>query len=218
MPVRQGHRDLGAADARRLTRSTGTELLETRISLGLSQRSVARAAGVSPTQLGRLERGEAPNPSVASVCRIARALGLSASLKLYPAGVAVRDSAHLALLGRFEALLAAPLRLGREVPLPIDGDPRAWDAMIVGAGAPGFTEGETRLGDIQAVSRRVALKVRDDGRGSVVILVVARTRHNQAVLRDHRESLRAQFPLDGAAIARALRAGRIPPASGIIVI
>jgi hypothetical protein len=34
----------------------------------------------------------------------------------------------------------------------------------------------------------------------------------------HRESLRAQFPLDGAAIARALRPGRVPPAGGIILV
>ncbi|MHB8891335.1 MAG: helix-turn-helix domain-containing protein [Candidatus Limnocylindrales bacterium] len=218
MPVRQGHGDVGAADARRIARSTGAEFRETRISLGLSQRSVARAAGISATQLGRLERGEARSPSVATICRTARALGLSASLKLYPAGVPVRDAAHLALLGRFEALLAGPLRMRREVALPIEGDPRAWDAMIVGAGTMAFTEGESRLGDMQAVARRAELKLRDDGRGSVVILIVARTRHNLRVLREHRETLRAQFPLDGAAVARALRAGRIPPASGIIAI
>lgn len=218
MPVRQGHGDVGAADARRLARSTGVELRDTRISLGLSQRSVARAAGVSPTQLGRLERGEAGSPSVAIICRTARALGLSASLKLYPAGVPVRDGAQLALLNRFEALLAAPLRMRREVVLPLEGDLRAWDAMVVGAGTMAFTEGDTRLGDMQAIARRVELKLRDDGRGSVVILVVARTRHNLRVLREHRESLRAQFPLDGAAIARALRAGRIPPASGILML
>jgi transcriptional regulator with XRE-family HTH domain len=218
MPVRQGQHDLAIQDTRRLTRSIGTELRETRISVGLSQRSVARAAEVSPTQLGRLERGEAESASVATICLVARALGLSASLKLYPAGPPVRDAAHLALLGRFEALLAAPLRMRREVAMPIEGDPRAWDALVVGSGRPAFAEGESRLGDTQAVSRRIALKVRDDGRGSVVILIVARTRHNQRVLHEHRESLRAQFPLDGAAVARALRAGRIPSASGIIVI
>lgn len=106
----------------------------------------------------------------------------------------------------------------REVGLPIGGDLRAWDAMVVGAGTMAFTEGESRLGDMQAIARRIDLKLRDDGRGSVVILVVARTRHNQRVLREHRETLRAQFPLDGAAIARALRDGRIPPASGIIML
>lgn len=86
------------------------------------------------------------------------------------------------------------------------------------AGATCFTEGETRLGDMQAIARRIEPKLRDDGRGTIVVLVVARTRHNLQVLREHRESLRARFLLDGAAIARALRAGRLPAASGIIVL
>ncbi len=218
MPVRLRHGDLGAGDSRRLSVAAGTDLRDARLGLGLSQRTVARAAGVSPTQLGRLERSELRCPSLALICRIARALGLTASLKLYPSGVPVRDAAHLALLGRFEALLATPLRLRREVPLPIVGDPRAWDATVVGTGATCFTEGETRLGDMQAIARRIELKLRDDGRGTIVVLVVARTRHNLQVLREHRESLRARFPLDGAAIARALRAGRLPSASGIIVL
>ena len=51
-----------------------------------------------------------------------------------------------------------------------------------------------------------------------MILVVNQTAHNRRVLAEHREALRAQFPLDGAAIARALREGRIPPASGIILL
>ena len=218
MPVRQRPGDLGAADARRLARAVGTELREARIALGLSQRTVARAAGVSASQLGRLERDENRKPFLGLICRAARVLGLQTSLKLYPGGVPVRDAPQLALLARFEALLAAPLGMRREVPVPIEGDPRAWDAVIVGVAELCFTEGESRLGDMQAVARRIELKLRDDPRGSVVILVVARTRHNEQVLREHRESLRAQLPLDGAAIARALRAGRIPPASGIIVL
>jgi hypothetical protein len=57
-----------------------------------------------------------------------------------------------------------------------------------------------------------------ESRVAAVILIVNRGRHSRAVINEHRESLRAQFPLDGAAIARALRAGRIQPASGIIML
>lgn len=64
------------------------------------------------------------------------------------------------------------------------------------------------------MTRRIALKTRDDPDAGVVILVVARTVHNRRVLAEHRESLRAQFPLDGAAIARELPAGRVPRESG----
>ena len=218
MPIRQRAGDLGANDARRLGRLAGTELREARLANGLSQRDVARAAGISASALGRLERAEVGRPAIGLVCRAARALGLSASLRLFAAGSPVRDAAHLALLDRLERILAAPLRLRREVALPIHGDLRAWDGVIDGPDGSCFGEGETRLGDMQALARRVELKVRDDPRGLVVILVVSRTAHNQRVLRDHREALRAQFPLDGAAIIRALRAGRLPAASGIVVL
>ena len=79
-------------------------------------------------------------------------------------------------------------------------------------------DAETRIGDVQALARRLAATLRDDPRSRVLILVVARTAHNLRVLREHREALRDLLPLDGAAIARALRAGRIPTASGIIVL
>jgi hypothetical protein len=68
------------------------------------------------------------------------------------------------------------------------------------------------------VSRRVALKQRDDPACGVVILLVNRTARNRRVLAAHREALRQQFPLDGAAILRELRAGRIPKASGILLL
>ena len=102
--------------------------------------------------------------------------------------------------------------------LPIAGDLRAWDGMITGADGIAFTDAETRNGDAQALARRLEVKLRDDPRSRVLILVVARTAHNATVLREHREAFRALLPLDGAAIARSLRAGRIPTASGLIVL
>jgi hypothetical protein len=51
-----------------------------------------------------------------------------------------------------------------------------------------------------------------------VILLVARTELNRRVLVEHREALREQFPLDGAAILRELRAGRVPKAGGILML
>ena len=218
MPVRQGLLDLAKSDARRIIAKIAAEILPARLALGLSQRTVARAAGISRSQLSRLERGALVAPSIDLICAVARVLGMEASLRLFPAGVPVRDAPHLALLARFEALLGVVLRMLREVPLPISGDRRAWDAAITDDVSMAFSEAETHLGDMQALERRIALKLRDDPRSAVVILLVARTRHNLEVLREHRESMRGTFPLDGAAIAKHLRAGRIPPASGIIVV
>ena len=218
MPVRLGPIDLGDADARRLISACGEELRQTRLALGLSQRSVAKAAGISPSKLGRIERCQVRDPSLVAVCRAARGLGLEASLRLFPAGSPVRDAPQLALEGRFERLLGPGLRMPREVVLPSPGDLRAWDGAISSIEALVFMDAETRLGDMQALARRLEAKLRDDPRSTVVILVVARTAHNLRVLREHREVLRALLPLDGAAIARSLRAGRLPTASGIIVL
>jgi len=173
---------------------------------------------MSPAQLGRLEHGHILRPSIDQVFRAASALGLAGTLRLFPSGSPVRDAGQLALFGRFERLTATPLRVRREVTLPIAGDLRAWDGMIVGDGERAFIEAEMHLGDTQALARRIELKLRDDPRARMVILVVARSAHNRWVLLEHRGALRGQFPLDGAAIARSLRAGRVPPAGGIIAL
>jgi hypothetical protein len=139
------------------------------------------------------------------------------ALTWHPIEIGPRDRPQLGVFDRFARLLAAPLRLRREVTLPIPGDPRAWDGRIEGADGRASVEVEARLHDTQAIARRIALKQRDDPFAGVVILVVNRTAYNRRVLAAHREALRAQFPLDGAQVARALRAGRIPPANGIIM-
>jgi hypothetical protein len=79
-------------------------------------------------------------------------------------------------------------------------------------------EAEVHLCDVQALARRIALKLRDDPGVDRVILLVARSAHNRAVLREHREALRAEFPLDGAAILAQLRRGELPRGSGILVL
>lgn len=180
--------------------------------------TVAQAAGISPAQLGRLERAEISRPNLEQLCRAARALGLSTSVRFYPVGTPVRDAAQLALLRRFEARLGSPLYVRREVPLPIGGDLRAWDAMVLGADEPFFIDAETRIGDVQAVQRRIEIKRRDDPRASTVLLVVTRSDHNRRIIATHRESLRALLPLDGGAVLRAISAGRCPPAGGIVMV
>jgi transcriptional regulator with XRE-family HTH domain len=218
MSSRQRPADQGADEARRTVLAAGAELRTARLAVGLSIAAVARAAGMSPAQLARLEHAEIRRPTVDQLFRAARALGLGGSLRLFPAGSPVRDAGQLSLMQRFGRLPVPPLVMAREVVLPIAGDLRAWDGMLSDGGERAFVEGESHLGDTQAMARRIALKQRDDPRGGVVILVVTRSAHNRRVLTEHREALRAQFPLDGAAIARALRAGRVPPASGIIMV
>lgn len=210
--------DVGVEDARRLVESAVREIETARMVQGISRNVAAQRAGVSASRWGRLVRRELAAPSMDLLCRAARAVGLTPALSLYPSGERIRDRAQLALLDRFVQMLGSPLRLMREVPLPAAGDLRAWDGRISDGGATASIEGESKILDAQALSRRVSIKQRDDPGCGVVILVVNDTAHNRRILAEHREALRSQFPLDGAAIARAIRAGRIPPLSGIILV
>lgn len=218
MTTRMTRASRGTEAAKRACTAAGRELRDARIAEGLSQRAVAVLAGIAASQVGRIERGEQRHPTVDQLSRIAVVLGLALSLKLYPQGSPARDAGQLALLGRLIARLAGPLRHRREVPLPIPGDLRAWDATIDGPGRSCAVEAEVRLHDMQELARRIALKLRDDPTVGGVILLVARSAHNRGVLREHREALREAFPLDGAAILAALRRGEVPPASGILVL
>ena len=218
MPPRTRRGDAAAEDARRQSNRLLTELRDARLEAGLSIADVARASGLSTGQLGRLERGRLSEPTLEQLCRAWAPLGMRVSIRAFPAGSPVRDRAQLALLRRFEACLSHPLRLRREVPLPIEGDRRAWDGMIEGDGDPFFIEGESRIHDAQAVERKLRLRLRDDPRASLVLLVATRSDHNRRVIAEHREALRDLLPMDGGPVLRALRAGRRPTASGIVLI
>ena len=78
-------------------------------------------------------------------------------------------------------------------------------------------EAETRLSDAQAIERRIALKRRDGGVASVII-VIADTRANRSALRAVRTLWRPDYPLDSDEVLGQLRTGHLPPAGGIVVI
>lgn len=208
-------------EARLVTRDLhvrlGQELRDARRIAGLSQAAVGAACGMSHAQVGRIERGDLRALSFAQANGVAAAVGLRIVVRTYPGGDATRDAGQLRLLDRFRRLLPPAARWETEVPLPIPGDPRAWDGRVTLGGRRAGCEAETRLGDVQAVDRRIARKERD-GAVDLVILVVADTKANRRVLRDHREALRSRFPLDGHAVIAALRAGRLPDASGIVLV
>lgn len=104
-----------------------------------------------------------------------------------------------------------------EVPLPIPGDRRAWDARIGGAGWMLHVEAETALRDVQALERRVALKASDAGVGDVLLLI-ADTRRNRAALAGTREALRIRFPLDTRQVLWSLGRGGRPSGGGIVLL
>lgn len=101
--------------------------------------------------------------------------------------------------------------------MPIPGDARALDGMIPIGPVRIGVEAEARLGDLQAIDRRAQLKKRDAGL-DCLILLVADTRANRRVLAEHREVLRAGYPLDTKDVLAALRRGEMPPGDGIVVL
>lgn len=206
------------ADALRLAAAAGRELKVARLRLGWGQVDAAQRAGMSTSQWSRLERGVSKHPTLDQLCRASRVVGLDPSFRLYPGEVPVNDRGQLPVLDRFEGVLGAALRMAREVGLAIPGDQRAWDARITDGLQRASLDCEARLEDMQAVGPRVSLKQRDDPDCGPIILLVSRTRHNTAVLATHREALRAMLPLDSAQLLRYLRAGRVPPAGGILVL
>lgn len=172
---------------------------------------------MSHAQLGRIERAEIEHLTIEQAALACAAVGLRLITRAVPDADPALDSGQLATFNRLRAELPPRTPVRTEVPLPLPGDRRAWDAVISLEGGDLPVEIEARLRDIQALNRRCALKRRDAG-VSVMILVVADTDWNRRMLRLHREDLRASFPLDTRAVMRALRAGRTPEASGIVVL
>ncbi|MFI5255091.1 MAG: helix-turn-helix domain-containing protein [Candidatus Limnocylindrales bacterium] len=209
--------DRGTRLGRRLLGDVCAELREARTGAGLSQADIGEAVRMSRAKVGRLERAEQESVSVVDVARLAAVLGLDLSTRLYPGGVPLRDAAQVALLERLRRRLHPSLAWRLEVPIPIPGDQRAWDALIRGDGWRAGVEAESRLRDAQATARRAALKARDSEVEHVVLLL-ADTRHNRAALALAREALRDGFPLDTRALSMAFEAGRDPGAGGIIVL
>ena len=194
-----------------------SDVRDARVAAGLSLRDVGAAVGMSHTQVARFERGDARASPIEFVSACCAVVGLELSLRTYPAGDALRDRAHAALLERLRRALHPTLGWRTEVPLARDGDLRAWDAEIRGLGWRAHVEAETRLADSQALERRLSLKHRDGG-GGTLILLVADTRANRTALLTVRPAVRELLPLDARSILGALRAGTEPPENGIVVL
>lgn len=209
--------DVGAASARTILARLAAEIRSARLHAGLSQRSVADGVGISRSQVSRIERGLTPDLTIDMAARVLAVLGQTLNVRTFPAGDPLRDAGQLALLERLRAHLHPSFRWATEVPLPIPGDRRAWDATACNGAARIGIEGETRLRDLQAVERRVALKERDGGMDRVILLV-ANTRHNREVVRAHGEVLSGRFPTPGPRALELLRAGADPGGNALILL
>lgn len=136
------------------------EISRARRTAGLSNADVGRACRMSRSMVARIQAGSR-RATVVELAAIGAAVGLDVRLQAYLAGDPLRDAGQLRVLDRFRARLHASVEVRTEVPLPVERDRRAWDAVIVGRGWRAGVEVETVLDDIQALERRLALKARD---------------------------------------------------------
>jgi transcriptional regulator with XRE-family HTH domain len=226
MSARRRAVEIGFARGRRLVVDISREVDAARRSSGMSYATLGRAVGLSGDQVARICRAESPNVSVIRLATLHAAVGLELSARSFPAGPPIRDAAHLRLLARFKDRLAPSLRWRLEVPVTaVQGfvsataghDQRAWDAVIEGAGWSIGVEAETRIGDAQALLRRISLK-RRDGNVDLVVLLVNDTTHNREVLLAASEHLRTELPGSTRHALRALGAGIPLRTSSVVVL
>jgi transcriptional regulator with XRE-family HTH domain len=183
---------------------------------GLSQDTLAEAAGVSRDWLADLEHGRLRVVDLRRLALVFACLGQKLVVNAYPTGAGLRDAGQLRLLGRFNARLAPTWQRVAESPMPIPGDLRAWDELLIGSVRIGV-EAETRPADLQAIRREMALKLRDSG-ADRMILLLADTHRNRALVRATVAPMRQSFPLDTRETLAALAAGRDPGADGLVLI
>lgn len=209
--------DIGAARAREILARLPAEARSARLEHGLGQADVASVLGISVAQYSRIERGLSPDLSIATAVRLFAVLGLDLSIRAYPAGDPIRDIAHAALLERLHQLCHRTIVWRTEVPFPIAGDLRAWDATAVCRAFRAGVEAETRIRDAQALDRRLALKERDGGM-DLMILLVLDSRTNRAVLRQAGAQLLLRFPVPGTRAIELIGAGAHPGGNALILL
>ena len=216
MPVRESVINAGARRGRHLTRMLGAEVRGARRMAGISQNTLGAAVGLSGSEVGRVERGEAPWLTLDNAARLLARVGLDLWVRAYPGGLPLRDAAHLRLLARFEARLPASVQCHREWPIPQSTDRRAIDLVLTGLPHRVGVEAETVLDDLQALERAVNLKRRDAALERMILLVRDSVR-NREILRSA-DPLRRSFPLDTRAVMAALARGQDPKADGIVIL
>jgi transcriptional regulator with XRE-family HTH domain len=211
-PIERAKERASAATGR-----AGTELRAARRDRNLSLAMVGASVGITAAAVSRIERGLAPEVSVLRLAQLSEAVGLELSLRFYGGGLPVRDAAHAALLARFHQAIHPTLRWAVEVPFPRPGDQRAWDALVAGTGWRYGVEAETAPRDVQALARRLAMKLRD-GNTDGILLVLPKTRRVREFLVAGQGLLDATLPVSAATARARLAAGLDPGGDAIVLI
>jgi len=198
----------------------GSEIRTARRVTGRSLEEVAKASGMSESQVGRIERGVLSSVSVEQLACVGAVVGLDVRIRAFPGPDPLLVAGQVALLGRLRRRIDPRLSFRTEVVLPIVGDQRAWDGLISGlkGASPRLPlDADTRLVDSQAQIRRLMVKLRDSGFESV-LWVLADTRANREALAAGAATIRPDFPISARRALAALAAGEHPGGSSVVLI
>jgi len=218
MATRETRSDRGRAKARFVVAKLVGELVEARRMAGLSQTALAGLVGWSQPEVSRFEHlVRRDTVTFDAIARVAANLGLELGANLFPIGDPVRDKGHQALIRRLRAILAKAWRVVAEMPLPNPRDARSWDLGLRLEAQRVGVEAETAIRDVQRLVRRMRARERDGGMDEVVLLL-AGTRGNRALLPQLLEALGPRFQTSRRQILSALREGRPIPGSGVILL
>ena len=187
------------------------EIRRARIGAGMSQAALGQRVDVSRARISRVEVGVERQVPAELLVRMASVVGLDLVVRAYPGTDPSLDATQRRILHRFAPRLGPAWASREELPLPIPGDQRAWDSVCThrSTGLVLHVKAETRLGDVQAMLRRLALKRRDGGVARLVLLV-ADTRHNRDVIRAAAAEFAAAFPASSRRALPLLAAGLDP--------
>jgi transcriptional regulator with XRE-family HTH domain len=217
MATSEKARDRGRRRGQEAVAALCREIRLARRSIGLSLAAVAHEVDISVATLSRIERGLVPAVSLTLLAQLCEVVGLELSAKAYPGGRPLRDARQAGQLEKLRAMIHASLRWRTEVPLPIQGDKRAWDGGIFGPGWFYGVEAEMNPIDGQQVCRRIQLKLRDS-RASGVILLMPDTRQTRRFRREFAGLLAQDYPVPGKRARELLAAGVAPGGSAIVIL
>ena len=195
----------------------GDDLRTARHIRNLTLTNLGAAIGVSASEVCRRELGKSSRLNGEKLAVHAAAVGLRLSVKLRPLCGGIRDAAQARYIAAFVARVGRLWSVSLEAPIPIPGDLRAADVMLVQGSVRVAVEVVTRLADLQAQVRAAQLKSRDIG-ATRLIIVVAGTHANRSALATTRGALASAFDLDTRRVMADLAAGRDPGRDGIVVL